>query len=33
VSDVAIAVEELWKVYSKSKSGKVVIDVDDEELM
>ncbi|AER67279.1 ABC transporter related protein [Thermovirga lienii DSM 17291] len=33
MSDVAIAVEELWKVYSKSKSGKVVIDVDDEELM
>jgi len=33
VSEVAIAVEELWKVYSKSKSGKVVIDVDDEDLM
>jgi len=33
VSDVAIEVKELWKVYSKSKSGKVVLDVDDEELM
>lgn len=33
MSEVAIAVEELWKVYSKSKSGKVVIDVDDEDLM
>ena len=33
MSDVAIEVKELWKVYSKSKSGKVVLDVDDEELM
>lgn len=33
MNDVAIEVKELWKVYSKSKSGKVVLDVDDEELM